>query len=38
MKRVNEIAKMMLKIDKDITVGALARIINGQSIKIDLVV
>ena len=38
MKKIRELMKIMLKIDKNISVGSFAKILNGQSIKIDLVV
>jgi len=37
MARINEIVAMMIKLDKSVSAGAVARVINGQSIKIDLV-
>jgi len=38
MKRIETLMKKMLKMDKSITVGQFARILNGQSLRIDLVV
>jgi len=38
MARINQIVAMMIKLDKKISAGAVARVINGQSLKIDLVV
>ena len=37
MKRINELLKMVLKIYKKITASQFARVVNGQSLKIDLV-
>ena len=37
MKRINELLKMVLKMDKKITASQFARVVNGQSLHIDLV-
>ena len=36
MKRINEITAMLLKLDKTISAGQVARVINGKPIHVDL--
>jgi len=37
MKRINQIVAMMIKLDKKVSAGAVARVINGRPLKIDLI-
>ena len=36
MQRINKIVKMMLLIDRNISVSEVAKVINGKSIHVDL--